>query len=214
MSAQSDIAAIRLYALDRDFDEEVRVTDLEQLMESFACDLLPRNADGQLLGPAEADDLGEGGRDWSPPAAPVGRYKLGTGGGDPMWRSADGAEGDGASVSSTGIQKARGITESGLGSREWSPPAAPVGRHKLGAPNAATAEEGVPPPGPGAPHKPAMKVVREVESALKHSAGCPDLVWMLRRVGQETAMASKDLSAADKAALVEIVEYLQLLQEL
>lgn len=59
-----------------------------------------------------------------------------------------------------------------------------------------------------------MKVVREVESALKHSAGCPDLVWMLRRVGQETAMASKDLSAADKAALVEIVEYLQLLQEL
>lgn len=194
ISQPSDIAGIQLYALDRDFDEEVRVTDLEQLIESFAgCDLLPKNADGQLLGPAEADlDDGVDRRSWSPPAVPAGKYKLG---GDPGWGSA-------------AIQ-AKQAGGSEIGGREWSPPAAPVGRHRLGS----AYEEGVPPSTSleGAPHKPAMKVVREVESALKHSAGCTDLVWMLRRIGQETAMASKDLSAADKAALAEIVEYLQAL---
>ena len=54
-------ADIKLFVHDSDFDEEVAVTDLEQLSGSgsFAdCEILPKDASGALLGPQE---LAEGG---------------------------------------------------------------------------------------------------------------------------------------------------------
>jgi len=54
-------ADIKLFVHDADFDEEVAVTDLEQLSGSgsFAdCEILPKDASGALLGPQE---LAEGG---------------------------------------------------------------------------------------------------------------------------------------------------------
>ena len=47
---------------------------------------------------------------------------------------------------------------------------------------------------------------------LKHASDTADLVWMLRRVGQETATATRSgMSAAEKSALEEVVKYLDAL---
>lgn len=54
--------------------------------------------------------------------------------------------------------------------------------------------------------------VRELENMLKHASDTADLVWMLRRVGQETATATRSgMSAAEKSALEEVVKYLDAL---
>merc|ERR1711871_294549 len=135
-------ASIKLYAHDSDFDEEVRVTDLDQLRESFAdCEIIPKGDADERLG------------------------------------------------MSTSSARA-----------------------------ALSAEEGVPPVHTStartviATHKPPGKVVRELENALKHSSDTADLVWMLRRIGQETATATRSgMAAVDKSGLEEVVKYLDAL---
>ena len=54
--------------------------------------------------------------------------------------------------------------------------------------------------------------MRALEDALKHSENTADLLWMLRRVGQETASATQaGVSASDKSALEQVVTYLDAL---